>query len=354
MAPMGWGTNNVTPSVVIDQVKTWLDFTANDPIYFCDPCCGTGTALAQLVAGTPTETYGMELKTNWAREAKTRLTHVLKGDWATARVTHAVFSGVLLNPPLPDRLGSKIEEPLLSATIHWLSVGTRLLRTRGVLVAILPHDVAASIPVAQWITGRLTGLKVWQFPKGVSNPMGQCVIIGQKRPDPGLQQAMAKQWAAYLTSGTVPALEPAAHPEYELPAAKRVPQFTGGLIDLDDVLMVMDRANLTPETEMPRREALTYNRAPLPLHTGQLAVLLASGALNGLIGSGPNRHLVKGSTDKIRITSKEFDEHWNKVDTERELFRVTIRTIDADGTIRTLETAEAADAAKAAREEAGA
>lgn len=352
MAPMGWSMENTTPSAVIEPIKTWLNLTANDPIYVCDPCCGTGIALAQLVDGTRAETYGMELKIPWAREAKTRLTHVLKGDWATAHVTNAVFSGVLMNPPLPDRVGGRLDEPVLTATLEWCGVGTRLLRSRGIFVGILPQDVLASVPVAQWITARLTDIQVRRFPKGLANPLGQCVVMGIKRSDPGLQHAMAKKLVEFLTTGgPIPELEPVAQPVYELPAAKREPQFSGGLINLDDVLEVMDRAQMTPETEMPRREVMTYQRAPLPLHTGQLAVLLASGALNGLIGSGDHRHLVKGSTDKIRIESHEVDEHFKKVDKIREVFRVTIRTIDATGTLRTLQTAEAN---ANTREEAGA
>ena len=342
MARMGWGMENATPAVVLEQIRTQLDQVSNDPVLWCDPCCGTGLALAQLTEGTKNQTYGVELKPLWAREGRSRLTQVLKGEWASVTVSPAVFSGVLLNPPLPDQRPGD-ESPRLAATVEWLTIAGRLLRSRGSLVAILPQDLVGTAPVAEWLTGRLTEVRLWRFPAGISNPLGQCVVIGQKRSDPGLQMAMAQKLRSYVTTEELPEIDPATGPHYVLPAARRIPHFSGGLIDLDDVMEVMERATLTPDTCMPRQEILTYDRAPLPLHTGQLAVLLSSGGLNGLIGSGPHRHLVKGSTSKVTRHTIEHDEHLRRVKKEREVYRVTIRTLDASGVVRTLVTAGAPD-----------
>jgi hypothetical protein len=67
-----------TPDSVVALVKPRLVFP-DGSFAALDPCCGTGKALAGLVAGTRAATYGVELDLERAREADAVLTTVAKG-----------------------------------------------------------------------------------------------------------------------------------------------------------------------------------------------------------------------------------------------------------------------------------
>ncbi|MCM3708885.1 hypothetical protein M3205_24980, partial [Cytobacillus firmus] len=75
----------------------------------------------------------------------------------------------------------------------------------------------------------------------------------------------------------------------------------------------------------------------LPLNVGQLALLLASGAVNGEIGEGDNYHLVQGLELVKKIPSEEKKVHDNgsvttitKIRTRRE---VSVKVITPQGKI---------------------
>jgi len=60
---------------------------------------------------------------------------------------------------------------------------------------------------------------------------------------------------------------------------------------------------------------------------------LANGCLDGVVGEGPDRHIVKGKVEKL--TTKFVEEKENGVVEERELerFRVSIKILKQDGEI---------------------
>jgi len=84
----------------------------------------------------------------------------------------------------------------------------------------------------------------------------------------------------------------------------------------------------------PPQTELTDN-PPLPLHTGHQASLLASGALNGVLGMGEDRHLVRGLVIKETKVEEEEEEdaHGNSVTVSREVesFRIKISAVTAAG-----------------------
>ncbi len=57
---------------------------------------------------------------------------------------------------------------------------------------------------------------------------------------------------------------------------------------------------------MPTRNNLQVPRPPLPLHSGHLGLLLAAGKLDGIIGQGVDRHVVKGKVTKVVSKVEEY------------------------------------------------
>ena len=76
-------------------------------------------------------------------------------------------------------------------------------------------------------------------------------------------------------------------------------------------------------------------RPPLPLHTGYLGLLLANGYLDGVLGEGQDRHIVRGKVEKI---TNRYDEYQGDVLIEREVdsYRVSVKILRKDGEILTL------------------
>ena len=73
----------------------------------------------------------------------------------------------------------------------------------------------------------------------------------------------------------------------------------------------------------------------MPLHSGHLGLLLAAGKLDGVVGTGPGLHVVKGKVTKITSTVQEYK---GEVLEERELDRyvVFIKILNRDGQIKEL------------------
>jgi len=76
-------------------------------------------------------------------------------------------------------------------------------------------------------------------------------------------------------------------------------------------------------------------RPPLPLHTGHLGLLLASGCLDGVVGEGEDKHIVRGKVEKV---SHKQDEYKGDMLIEKEIesHRVSVKILKKDGEIITL------------------
>src|SRR5262249_47318948 len=94
-----------TPERVTQWLRSWLRADrGRGEVRVCDPCCGTGRALADLTQTLPTPlvTVGVEIHTGRASEAHDVLTRVETADVHTVRCTSGAFSSLFLNPPYND------------------------------------------------------------------------------------------------------------------------------------------------------------------------------------------------------------------------------------------------------------
>jgi hypothetical protein len=134
----------------------------------------------------------------------------------------------------------------------------------------------------------------------------------------------------------IPTIEPQLEPLYDVPSksAEDILNFRVGPITADEALQMMNRSpvinnyiktyGMIFENEMPE--------PPTQLHKGHVSLLLASGLLNGYIGTGPNQHLVKGSVIKMSEERLEEDPETEETKTvEREYFHIGIKYLDRYG-----------------------
>ena len=265
-----------------------------------DPCCGEGAALEQLTAGISADTYGVELDTARARQAAKRLTHVICADALQARISKNAFSLLWLNPPYDYDDGRRLEHLFLRATADCLQPG-------GVLILIVQEKRLPRMEAL--ITSRFDNISCQPFPPDEYAAFGQAVLMATKRPAPA---------------------EP-----YTVPPGKTVHVFRSGDVEPKELERLISGSPLWQRLNSNTLAAVN-RRAPLPLHRGHLGLLLAAGKLDGVHGSGPDLHIVRGTVRKHESTAVSVNDDGSTETRVTESFRVAIKMLTPDGTIRVL------------------
>lgn len=328
-----------TPDRVADLVRTFLGFPP-DPFSVLDPCCGEGTALAQLTANTAAVTYGIEIHGGRAKAARRALNHALSCGYEEARVSHASASLLFLNPPYDDDAHEETEQALRTER-RFLRDTHPYLVPGGTLVYLIPQR-RLDPPTARLLSTWFEQLTVWRFPDPEFQAFSQIAVFGIKKARGALDDQEQERLAG-LVQTTLPPLEPAAAPFYLLPPTPPILLFRSTRPD-PDLLAQEVRASAAWRDfwESQRRlNGAGQARPPLPLHVGHLGLLLAAGELDGVIGEGPERHLVRGLVRKEQISWTE-KEQGRLVEHTKDIFRIRVKLLFPDGTLRTLEDSNGA------------
>ena len=320
-----------TPPSVVDRIKTFIE--ADGRIAIIDPCCGEGLALERLACGFEAETYGIELDEHRAEEARTRLDHVLKCGIEETRITHGCFSCLFLNPPY-DWEAEDEDNPSERKEKIFLKDTLRYLRHRGLLIYIIPQRQLTK-SIAKIIAYRFEDILIYRFPDEEFKAFKQIVVFGSKKEEPVMNEETYEKLLSVPLSELreFPFEE---KPIYKLPISEDVKLFKSMKVDTEILKKEVKNSPLWKKfKELTRVDQSKVERPPLPLHTGHLGLLLANGLLDGVVGEGKERHLVRGKVEKI-IT--RYEELKDKYTEERELesFKVSIKILKQDGEIVTL------------------
>ena len=328
-----------TPVIVTSMIRSWLRFP-NAPFCALDPCAGEGVALAQTVAQTQGVTYGVELDTERSRAARQRLDHVLTGDYRTVRASIAAFSLLWCNPPYDNETTAdngqveRKEHTFLRDTIHYLVAG-------GTLVYIIPQNRLAP-ETARMLAYRFEALRAFRFPDEEYGTFNQCVVLGTRRrhgaQDPEAAEALLR-FAHRGGGAEALTTRPSGEPSYAIPPGDPVKIFAGGVIDPETLLDELPGSRLWARAR--ELTGITYTQAagqpPVLLHRGHLALLLAAGEIDGPLGTGTSRHVVRGIVQKHVTVTEEEDDKGGITRRETESLQILVRTVDTGGTIRALE-----------------
>lgn len=341
--------------------------------YILDPCAGEGLAVKQLAEGLDipqARTYCVELDAARADAIRANMpeANVLgPASFLGVQITGFSFSVAYVNPPFDDELGGGRREEQ-----SFCQSATRLLAPRGVLVAILPVTaLAGNKSFVEFLDSYYEDIKVYRFPED-ARPFREVAVIGRKRkielPRDGLYQhgcltKMQWQWRYSHDRGMDQEI-PVLGELYPAPTA----WYNGRLIshDKDPEVATWElargwRPNTFKKTTYTDDELLSavagsplgrvldevadlpVKRPPLPLDKGHVALLLASGMLNGTVEGPEGPHVVRGTAKKVEYYNREAsdsheDPETGKVTTKdvySQRIVLTIRTVDARGVIRT-------------------
>jgi len=324
-----------TPPEVVRQIKSMLRISPS--ALLLDTCCGEGEALSILAEGLNVKTCGVELDKNRFQQANTRLNHVLWGDAIYEFICSKDACSLLwLNPPYDtsdsDTDRTRIEVQFLKR--HW-----PYLMDGGVLVYIIPWgSLKQAVPI---LTKHCRYLTILKFPDEYFDAFNQVVVVctkGRPKPSEIKEHSILFQGAEEAFSDgdfdRLITIEHAADFHYDVPAAGNMEGFVFRSV----------RFNPDQCAEKLKKSAV-WNRVhrylfpaglaksirPLTsLREGHLAMLLASGIMNGeVVGSDSRRFVVKGSVVKdVTITSEELEKETRIFHTDR--YDITVRAICFD------------------------
>jgi hypothetical protein len=294
-----------------------------------DPCCGEGLALKQLADETGGMPHGIELDEGRGAKAVELL-----GDKVLApasvfgcRASGGAFSLAWVNPPYDDELGGggREEHKFLMHVTPWIIPG-------GVLMFVVPEQIIRQgSPSNCYLRERFDDVRWMPFPSHV-RPYKEVVVFGVRRArsnDLSYEQKWHEQ------------IGPIRDEVYHVPAAS-APRFWEKVeLTPDEVGRALAASPLQKLLEPPKDVPLP--RPPLPLGKGHIAMLLASGHLDGVVRpDGEEPHLVRGTAAKVQYLKEATEEErpdgsvtLKEVFAEKILLKV--RAVDRTGTIKTFE-----------------
>lgn len=323
-----------TPERVTQWLRAWLRAeNGRGEVRVCDPCCGTGRALADVTRtlSPPVVTIGVEIHTGRAHDARDVLTHVETADVHTVRGTSGAFSLLFLNPPYDDdAAGHREESAFLRQTLPWLA-------PRGVLLFLIPVQRLLHRQIATLLTTWCSDLSVVRFPDPEYTQFSQAIVFGRKKPRGVRDPAAAGHFVQQVLAAS--ALEDTPLRRYALPRLTQAWDLTSEQMDPSAAQQLIRQHSplwQTPEAQYYFGDANPQHCHPLlPPRKAHVATLAAAGLLNNAVLTGPDGpRILKGSVRKqFRPDLARSDDHKT---VEREQVVITLKVIDATGEISTL------------------
>lgn len=256
-----------------------------------DPCSGEGTAAAFLGAKWDMATYGIELHLERAEKSKQALTRAYQGTYLQYPLSGPMFNVLFLNPPYDIGLsGQRQETEFLMGTTPFLHHG-------GLLVCIIPEKMLKDEEFKTFLFRNYGGIQVFRFPEEEYQAFQQVVLFASRRSHSynsyldKVKEEFHNVYYSIPNNWSHPKIwEAITQDPYDL-----APSITGkGVFDSPKWKILMDLSAGTIDTP-----PLLDPRA------GHVAMLLASGALNGCELTPGN--LLKGTSEKIVISSSDLD-----------------------------------------------
>ena len=331
-----------TPPEIAHIVPSFLKPDEKGKVYrLLDPCCGKGTAL-NIISQKLSEkyrfkkfkTYGVELDLQRYTEAQAMLNHTIHADALTeTRISNEYFSLLFLNPPYDWEQES--EETYYSNStryeLSFLQKYTEKLRPDGILVFIVPFSFLSRYSCCSFLTSNYSHIKIFKFPAELYKPFKQIVIFARKQTLPYDHQLF--KTISELKEEEIEEITEVTRPFYELPPSNilKEPRFTSVRFDPEQVAKEVETHGINIEEEINPAIGLTDSIRPLmPLRKGHMALLLASGFMDGILEKDGKKLVIKGFTKTDKTEIEETDDEGNRVKKTIQKPKTVIRALDIE------------------------
>jgi hypothetical protein len=316
------------PPEAVAWAASFLRAPAGASFAVLDPCAGEGMAvgrLADLLGARPDLVYAVELdesRGDRLRAALPQANVLAPASALGCRAAAGSFSLAWVNPPFDDELGGgqRTEDVFLAHVTPWIKPG-------GVLCLVCPEHVAESYAVRQKLTEWYTNISVRPIPAEVRQ-YGEVVIFAVRRAQP-VAYWQTHRWDVQAPEGLV----------YDIPAGAAPAEWVKVELTDGELLRALDRSPLMSALAPPTARPLPS--PPLSLGRGHVALLLASGHLDGVVQpEGGAAHVVRGTARKETFTqSVSEEENEDGSTTTRtvlsERIKLIVKAVGQDGVVKT-------------------
>ena len=324
------------PKEAVAHAATFLRPPANQPFAILDPCAGEGAAirqLAELLGCPPERTFAIELDESRAEKVRATLpgaTVLAPASFFGCRASLYSFSFVWLNPPFDHSYGGhRMEDQFLLTTTEWLMPG-------GVMALVCPEDVVDEYSdVRRHFASHYENCRIVPFPKE-HRRYDEVIVFGCKRARRRGDEDSRSSWdSVQAPRGFL----------YRIPTGAGPRTFQKVEPTELEFQRMLARSPLRSHLTAP--PVASVPAPPLPLSIGHIALLLASGHLDGLVQPpGQSQHVVRGTSRKQQFVSdvtetEEDDGSTTQRTTISERIELVVRTVDRNGQIQTFMDTEA-------------
>ncbi len=327
-----------------EYIKKMLDFSAGETAIL-DPCCGEGAIMSFLAADNEqVVTYGVEIEKRRAETAKAVLDNVIEAPIESMVISNDAFGMCLLNPPYDFSMKTADEDAERKEYTE-LKRATKYLMPGGLLIYIIPAYRYADTKIARFLATHFFEMSVGRFTDEDYADYKQVVFFGKKKRGT-IKQFSEDIYNVFLKFED----EDFAYNLKDLATLSNersysIPHCNGEVstfytrLESKDVFIDSIKSNKQFKAFIERTKPKTIDHTSLkpilPLAQGQIALLLASGAINGVLGKGSNLHVVQGLENVSKIITEENTEHSTvtKVRMKRE---VSVKIITPAGLVKKL------------------
>lgn len=317
----------------LDVVARALDLTDPSQSHIIDPCAGEGEAILHLAKALdipPANTWAIDLDARRGEVLKSKLPEgnvLAPASFFGCEVKSNAFSIVYCNPPFDDLgAGTRVEQAFFGTAIDLVLPG-------GLFIGVFPERVVLEhlrtplLMACEWLT-------VAPLP-AEHRPYQEMFVAGVKRAevaDPRKVDWNYGRASAFRTRQYKVPVSPG-------PLSGRWPRWSKVQPTHDELYELMQRSPIRKHLSPPPFFD-TFPRPPLALSKGHLALMLASGYLNGLVApEGELPHVVRGTASKVEsiadIEETESEHETKTVTIHRERIQLTVRAVGRDGEIKT-------------------
>jgi hypothetical protein len=346
-----------TDSETMSRVIQALHFEGRQ-CQILDPCCGEGTALAEVKhqlnnAGSKVSAFGVEYNEERAWHSKQILDHCIHGDLRDCMIGARQFSLLFLNPPYGDAVSDKaqLSDPKagkLRLEKEFYRRTNGLLQFGGIMILIIPYYTLDK-EFSTWISRHFHDVRAHMAPE---QQFKQCVIFG-------VRHRVTDQWSSTdeyqktllnllsIGSGDIQAEElPELWNEqtfsgdgdglYHVPESQDSGKFE--LVRLDNKQLadtLGSKSGLWKQYDLMfgKNRTLEQKRPLCDVSDWHLALMLAAGQVSGVVNSQDGRtFVVRGDTYKDKQVSKSEEAgakgQIKTVRTHTDIFVPAIRGLD--------------------------
>lgn len=295
----------------------WVHPDAN----IIDPCCGKGEAvkaIADTLGIKPANIIGCELDVERGRLASELLSEgtVHAPIDFLGSSAYGDASIAYCNPPYDDEMGGGMR-----TETKFLHKVTGMLDPGGILIFVVPARTADNQAVYTYLKSMYESIQKFRLPSKTAK-YNEVVFMAIKRDNMVINSGA--NWIGYTEFSSIQTRYAAKKGgKVRVRKANYTEQELYELIGKSEANSLIDGERYVRENMVP----------PMKMRTGHLAMLLASGKLDGIVEvEGEEPHVVRGSTAKVTVRRTEVGEETTKV-IDTEVIKLTVKVATQDGRI---------------------